>query len=205
MFLPRDPSGFEEHVLYRAPHPAWGTSNLSAADLDADGDVDFLLSNGDTLDDGVAIKPYHGVRWLENRGAEGFRAHTIARLYGAHSAEAGDLDGDGDLDIVACGFLPQVELPVPSNTIRLDSVIWLERRGDAWIPWEIESGHPRHTGLTLVDLDEDGRLDIVAAVNRAWDATPVEDGPSLEVWFNRGKATGIGPPRPSPSDTPQRR
>ena len=186
MFLPRDSAGYEERVLYRAPHPAWGTSNLAPADLDGDGDVDFLLSNGDTLDDGVAFKPYHGVTWLENRGAEGFRAHPIGRLYGAHAAEAGDLDGDGDLDIVAAGFLPQVELPVPPGALRLDSVVWFERDGDAWIPWEIESGHPRHTGVTLFDLDEDGRLDVVAAVNRAWDAAPVETGPSLEVWFNRG-------------------
>jgi hypothetical protein len=65
-------------------------------------------------------------------------------------------------------------------------VIWFERDGDGWIPWEIESGHPRHTGVTLFDLDDDGRLDIVAAVNRAWDAAPAVIGPSLEVWFNRG-------------------
>jgi hypothetical protein len=204
LFLPQGSGDYEERVLYRAPHPAWGTSNLTAADLDADGDVDFLLSNGDTLDDGVAIKPYHGVSWLENRGEEGFLAQRIGRLYGAHSAEAGDLDGDGDLDIVACGFLPQVELPVPADTIRLDSVVWFERDGDAWIPWKIESGHPRHTGLTQFDLDGDGRLDIVAAVNRAWDADPVEDGPSLEVWFNRGNADSADSPRPSPSGLPRR-
>ena len=71
--------------------------------------------------------------------------------------------------------------------MRLDSVIWFERDGAAWIPWEIESGHPRHTGVTVVDLDDDGRLDVVVAVNRAWDVTPAETGPSLEVWFNRGR------------------
>lgn len=204
LFLPRDPAGYEERVLYRAPHPVWGTSNLTPADLDADGDVDFLLSNGDTLDDGVAFKPYHGVTWLENRGAEGFRAHPIGRFYGAHAAEAGDLDGDGDLDIVASGFLPQVELPVPPDAIRFDSVVWFEREGDTWIPWEIESNHPRHTSVTLFDLDEDGRLDIVAAVNRAWDAAPTEIGPSLEVWFNRGSTASTESPRPSLSGRPRR-
>jgi hypothetical protein len=186
LFLPLASGGYEERVLFRAPHPAWGTSHLAPADLDADGDLDFLLTNGDTLDAGVAIKPYHGVSWLENQGAQGFRRHAIGRLYGAHSAEAGDLDGDGDLDIVASGFLPQVELPMPRGVIRLDSVVWFERKDDSWIPWKIESGHPRHTSVALVDLDEDGTLDIVAAINRAWDVTPVEKGPSLEVWFNRG-------------------
>ena len=186
IFLPGGATGYTERVLFRAPHPAWGTSHLAAADLDADGDLDFLLSNGDTLDDGVAFKPYHGVTWLENRGEARFEAHPIGRLYGAHAAEAGDLDGDGDLDIVASGFLPQVELPVSQAAIRLDSLVWFERKDDLWIPWEIESGHPRHTGVTLFDVDEDGHLDIVAAINRAWDVSPVETGPSLEVWFNRG-------------------
>ena len=94
-----------------------------------------------------------------------------------------------DLDIVASAFLPQVQLPVTGG-VRVDSVIWLERDGADWVPWEIESDHPRHTGLTLVDLDDDGRIDIVAGVNRAWDVTAVEDGPSLEVWLNRGLRDG---------------
>jgi hypothetical protein len=178
---------FEERVLWRAPHPNWGTSHLSAVDLDGDSDVDFLLAHGDTLDDGVAFKPWHGVEWLENRGAEGFVARRIGALYGAHAAEAADLDSDGDLDVVACGFLPQVELPVARGPTRVDSVVWFEHRGDEWIPWAIEINHPRHTGLTVVDLDEDGRLDVVAAINRAWDVTAVEEGPSLEVWLNRGR------------------
>lgn len=187
-FYPRTSAlgGYEEIPLYSAPHPTWGTSHLAPADLDGDGDLDFLLANGDTLDDGVAFKPYHGVTWLENRGADGFVARPIGGLYGAHAAEAGDLDGDGDLDVVACGFLPQVALPVSSDGMRVDSVIWFERDGLEWIPWAIESDHPRHTGLRLVDLDADGRLDVVVGVNRAWDVTEVETGPSLEVWFNRG-------------------
>jgi hypothetical protein len=187
---------YAERVLYRAPHPNWGTSHLAAVDLDADGDTDFLLSHGDTLDDGLAFKPYHGVEWLENLG-DGFRAHSIGPLYGAHAAEAGDLDGDGDLDVVASGFLPQVQLPVPEGGVHVDSVIWFEQTGSEWIPWSIESDHPRHTGLTLVDLDDDGRLDIVAAINRAWDIRKLESGPSLEVWLNRGpRSLGTEPPAP---------
>ena len=180
------PDGIEERVLWRAPHPNWGTSHLSAVDLDADSDQDFLLAHGDTLDDGVAFKPWHGVEWLENRGPEGFVARRVGALYGAQAAEAADLDGDGDLDVVACGFLPQVELPVAPGEARVDSVVWFERRGEEWIPWAIEINHPRHTGLAVVDLDADGRLDVVTAINRAWDQTAVEEGPALEVWLNRG-------------------
>lgn len=178
--------GFEERVLWRAPHPNWGTSHLAAVDLDGDADLDFLMAHGDTLDDGVAFKPWHGVEWLENRGEAGFAAHRIGALYGAHAAEAVDLDGDGDLDVVACGFLPQVKLPVGQGDARVDSLVWFERRGAEWIPWAVEINHPRHTGLAIADLDDDGRPDIVAAINRAWDVEEVEEGPSLEIWLNRG-------------------
>ncbi len=181
----RGPQGWEERVLYRAPHPGWGTSHLEAVDLDGDADTDFLLAHGDTLDAGIAFKFYHGVEWLENRGGD-FALRPIGALYGAHAAEAADLDGDGDLDVVASAFLPQVQLPVPPGAVPVDSVVWFERDGEQWIPWAIESNHPRHTGMTVVDLDGDGRLDVVAAINQAWDLEPGDEGPSLEVWFNEG-------------------
>ncbi|HXV36821.1 MAG TPA: hypothetical protein VEC18_06720, partial [Myxococcota bacterium] len=129
---------YEEQVVYRAPHPNWGISNLESADLDGDGDLDFLIAHGDTLDDGFAFKPYQGVMWLENRGGE-FIAHRIGALYGAHRAEAADLDGDGDLDVVAGAFLPQVAQPMPKQPFRVDSLVWFERTPTEWIPWSIEA------------------------------------------------------------------
>jgi hypothetical protein len=179
-------SGYEERILYRAPHPNWGMSNLEAVDLDGDSDIDFLLAHGDTLDDGFAFKPYQGVMWLENLGGGEFEAHRIGTLYGAHRAEAADFDGDGDLDVVAAGFLPQIPQPPPKDHMRVDSIIWFERAGEEWIPWSIEVNHPRHTGLTVLDLDSDGRPDIIAPVNNAWEIEERAGGADMEVWFNLG-------------------
>jgi len=178
-------SGYEEHVLYRAPHPNWGMSNLEPVDLDGDSDIDFLLAHGDTLDDGFAFKPYQGVMWLENRGGGEYEAHRIGTLYGAHRAEAVDFDGDGDLDVVAAGFLPQVPQPFPKDHMRVDSIIWFERAGEEWIPWSVEVNHPWHTGLTVLDLNSDGRPDIIAPVNSAWEVKDQQGGSEMEVWFNR--------------------
>jgi len=183
---PASESGYEEIVLYRGPHPNWGMSNLDTVDLDGDGDLDFLLSHGDTFDDGFAFKPYQGVMWLENRGGDVYEAQRIGGLYGAHRAEAADFDGDGDLDVVAAGFLPQVPQPVPKGHMRVDSIIWFERAGAQWIPWSIEVNHPRHTGLTVLDFDGDGRPDIVAPINNAWEIEERTGGSEMEVWFNLG-------------------
>jgi len=172
-------------LVNRAPHPNWGISNLEVVDLDGDSDFDFLLAHGDTLDDGFAFKPYQGVMWLENRGDDAFDAHRIGALYGAHRAEAADFDGDGDLDVVASAFLPQLTHPFPKDHMRVDSLIWFERTDDEWIPWSIEINHPRHTGLTVTDLNSDGRPDIIAPVNNAWEIKEQEGGVAMEVWFNR--------------------
>ena len=186
-FYPAE-EGYEERVLYRAPHPVFGISNLESVDLDGDSDTDFLLTHGDTLDDGVPFKSDHGVEWLENRGDRGFRAHRIGGLYGAHRAEAADFDGDGDLDVVASGFLPQIRLPISSEARNVDSIIWFERTGRReWVPRAIEANHPVHTGMTLIDLNGDGRLDVVAGINHAWDQSEIRRGPALEVWFNMGR------------------
>jgi hypothetical protein len=91
---------FSPQVIYTGPHPNWGSSGIQVVDLDGDGDLDVLLTHGDTFDDAV-VKPYHGIQWLENRGAFPFVEHTLAEMPGVSRAQAVDLDGDGDLDIVA--------------------------------------------------------------------------------------------------------
>ena len=45
----------------------WGSSGIQLVDLDKDGDLDVILTHGDTFDDGI-VKPYHGIQWLENKG-----------------------------------------------------------------------------------------------------------------------------------------
>ena len=44
-------------------------------DLNGDGKLDVLYTNGDILDEPYLLKPYHGIQWLENKGDLKFEHH----------------------------------------------------------------------------------------------------------------------------------
>ncbi len=147
---------FTARTLYAAPHPNWGASGIDLVDLDRDGDTDVLMTHGDSFDDNL-LKPYHGIQWLENTGGLRFREHRLATLPGAHRAQAADLDGDGDLDIVG------VALVANEGTQResLASVVWLEQVGrHAFERRTLETGEPHHATLDVADYDQDGDPDL---------------------------------------------
>ncbi len=171
---------FERKVIYAAPHPNWGSSGIQVVDLDKDGDLDVLFTHGDTFDDQI-VKPYHGIQWLENTGGYPFTEHTLAEMPGVHRAKAVDVDGDGDLDIVACALIAGGS-DVDEKT--LPALVWLEQtRPGQFIRHTIEMGPPRHATLDAADIDGDGDMDIVAG-------NVAIDGPAsawVDVWMNQSK------------------
>jgi hypothetical protein len=189
-FLADGQGGFRQETLDTAPHPRWGSSGLSLVDFDGDGDLDGLVTNGDMLDD-ARVKPYHGIRWLENRGSFPWVPHAIAGLAGVERARAADLDGDGDLDVVACAFVP----PAPEGTsstperASLPSLVWLEQAGPGrFVRHTLERGG-RHVSLDVADYDGDGDVDLAVGNFQAGGDV------ALEVWENLVSRTrpGAGP------------
>ena len=169
---------FTPQVIYTAPHPNWGSSGIEVVDLDQDGDPDVLLTHGDTFDDNI-VKPYHGIIWLENQGSFPYQAHRLADLPGASRARAGDLDGDGDLDVVAGAFIAG-ESNVDVQT--LPSLVWLEQVSPGRFERRtLEQGAPWHATLDLADIDDDGDLDIVVGNFVIKPGTM----PWVEVWENQ--------------------
>ena len=189
-YLNQPDGTFQMRELHRAPHSVWGYSGFQLLDFDGDGDLDVLITNGDMLD-GPTIKPYHGIAWLENLGALKFVEHPLAELPGAHRAEAADLDGDGDLDIVACTLVPagtdqQAER---QGGALPPALIWLEQTAPREFQFHVwERGPGRYPTLTTGDFDGDGKADVALGVG-FWDkrrsgslATPY-----VELWTSGTK------------------
>lgn len=155
--------GFQKVTVYEAPDPSWGSSGMTLTDLDHDGDLDILYTNGDSFDS-YLIKPYHGVWWLENQGTMPFKPHHLAAMPGVHRAIPSDLDADGDLDIVIAAMLPQSILD-GLDVDPLHAIDWLERLPSGeFVRHVIERGQPKYAALTIGDINQDGFPDVVAGV-----------------------------------------
>ncbi len=105
-FLNEGGGKFAKRTIYRAPHPGWGSSGIQLVDMNGDGKLDVLYTNGDILDEPYLWKPYHGVQWLENRGDLKFEHRRIADMYGVHNAVAARVTGGPLPDVLAVSFLP---------------------------------------------------------------------------------------------------
>lgn len=179
-FISMEDGSFHKELVFEAKNPAFGSSGIELVDLDDDGDLDVLYTNGDTLDSHIA-QPFHGVRWLENQGKFPFRHHLITALPGAYRAIAGDLDGDGDLDVVASAVFEKFHK-------KTGTLIWMEQKEKGkFIPHTLSSEMiGRNITLDLGDFDRDGDIDIVVG-HGLHDPRPLsERSPWLTVWWNEG-------------------
>jgi hypothetical protein len=161
VFFNKGGGEFQANTVARAPHPMYGSTSMTPEDLDKDGDIDIVFTNGDAFDAQTDPKPYHGVQWLENMGDLKFRFHDIGRLYGASTAAVGDLDNDGDLDVVAGSWVSFWNDP------KRFAVVWYENDGKQNFTAHGLATRPAGlASIKLVDVNGDGALDIVAGAIR---------------------------------------
>lgn len=149
--------GFETRQIFGSDNQDYGSSGMWLADLDQDGDMDVLFTNGDAFD---YLPPHpwswHGVQWLDNQGDLNFVYHRIADFGGVVGVKPADVDHDGDLDLFAVSAFNAWEKP------QSQSVIWLENNGKMQFRRRDIANAPTHLqALDIGDFNGDGEIDLV--------------------------------------------
>lgn len=182
----------EKHTLFKAAHPGYGSSGIQLVDLNGDGKLDVLYTNGDVLDRPYLLKPYHSIQWLENKGEWNFAHHALTPLYGVHRAVAADLDGDGDLDIVAVSFLPKENFADQDlKQQHLDSVIVLEQtEPGVFARHTLETDACDHVTCAVGAIFGSGKCDLATG-----SFTSQTTKSAITIWKNLGTTNKSPPPR----------
>ncbi len=130
---------FDEHQL-----GSFGAFGIEAVDLDDDGDIDIMRNQRNNGD----------IDWFENNN-NNFTERLVAGEVGeAWSQVAGDLDLDGDKDVVVAEFVP--------NQI----TYWLNNGNQNFTRMILDDTVTRPRCVNLADYDGDGDLDIAAILNK---------------------------------------
>lgn len=128
-----------------------GATNIHPADVNGDGQVDFIASRGHG----------RGVVWFE---APAWKPHVIhPTLKEPHCLVVIDMDADGDIDAATCGYGDKL-------------AVWFENDGHGKFTTHIVGRNQEAYDIRAVDIDVDGDLDILIAGrgsnNVVWYANP---------------------------------
>ncbi len=178
VFLNDGRGEFTPSRVFGASNEDFGSSWISLADLDRDGDPDIVYSNGDAFDYAPPRgRSYNGVQWLENTGNARFRYHRLADLAGASSPQAADMDGDGDMDIVVSSAYNDWARP------DAQSLALLENDGGQNFTLRDIASSPTHLiTVAIGDLNGDGKPDLVTGgMHMSW---PFDRMSRVTVWRN---------------------
>ena len=180
VLFPNDGKGHfsgARRVLARFP-PVYGSMYFTMRDFNGDGKLDILYVNGDNFDFSRVLKPYHGIRILENDGRNNFSERYFYPIYGAAQAAVADFDKDGDLDIVTTSNFADSKHPERG-------IMYFENAGQyAFHPFafSVASGSQWNV-MATADLNGDGWPDVVVGAMRLENITRLQrrSGPPSEA------------------------
>jgi hypothetical protein len=162
-----------KHVIGRSSQ--W-LDRIALVDINDDSRLDIILTE-ETQDREYNASIYWFEAPLDPKQGEWVR-HTVDTQRSVNSMDVADMDGDGDIDIVAAEHTDNggrwEGAGEPDNL-----TLWYENQnnGTGWLPHTIEIGnHSSHLGARVHDLDNDGDLDVLSIAWRQYN--------QLHLWRN---------------------
>lgn len=162
------------------------------ADLDGDGDLDLAFANGG----GYYVANGAAPMAVYLNDGEGVFQEVNATLFGGFTGRVrqvavGDVDGDGDLDLLA-----------PDSWAMQPDALFINDGQSP--PTFVDEGptrlpvSSRSAGARFGDLDDDGDLDLVLT---DWGASPPDSSGTARVYVNDGKGFFTEKPNAVPQNT----
>ena len=123
-----------------------GAHDVYIADIDLDGDLDIVLLQ-------FMMTQLPGMKMTAQQILLGQLQHIATNADYALGIHVGDMDKDGDMDIVSVSQLD-------------DTIAWYENNGAAnptWTASDIATSADGATSIDIADIDGDGDLDIISS------------------------------------------
>lgn len=147
MWLENEGGGWISHTLYNTGERP---DRNRLADINDDGRLDAVVGYERT--DSTPGK----LAWYEapSNPTQLWTEHVIDMIIGPMSLDVGDMDGDGDIDVVA----GEHNKAHPSQ----GRIFVYEQTQAGFQRYQIDAGDEHHDGAQLVDIDNDGDLDVIS-------------------------------------------
>jgi len=156
---------FSTHVVSTAAN---GAVLVVAGDLDNDGDIDIISACYDN----------NSIVWYENDGniIPTFSSHVVStNVNGAVSVDLGDIDSDGDIDIISAGF-------------KDNAIYWHQNDGkpNPSFSFKVVSKTPVEVrSISIGDFNQDGNLDISSASVKEDEIAIYKNSGTLDPLFTK--------------------